>query len=158
MSSRQQRRAEEHEARKRAVRQAWTASMLEVHHAAGGAFSNFLLVGVEQIEHVARAAIAGDPVGDALTEAVFAWLQAASDPDPDLPPLCLACQTQFGPGHAMPRGFAIALSFNHASAIGTGICRDCCERDRDELAHVLFDLQKRMFPDAQVMSGECGHA
>ena len=133
--------------------------MLEVHHAAGGAFSNFLLVGVEQIEHVARAAIAGlssrrrlDRGGlrvAAGRERPGSRFAAAVSRLPD------AVRSR---ARDARRGFAIALSFNHASAIGTGICRDCCERDRDELAHVLFDLQKRMFPDAQVMSGECGHA
>jgi hypothetical protein len=159
MMTRQQRRAQERETRKRAVRQTWNDGMAEVHRAAeGGVFLNYILIGHEQIEHVARAAIAGDPTGDALIETIAEWLWAAAERDPILPQLCLACETQFGPGHAAPRGFAIALSFNNAASICTGICAACCERDRDELSHVLFDWQRKLFPEARVVSGQWGCA
>ncbi len=156
--TRQQRRHAEREARKRAEVQAWNDGLVEVHRAAEGVLLNYILVGREQLEHVAMAAIAGEPSACALVEAIAAWLRHAAKPDPILPPLCLACETAFGPGRAVPHGYAVALSFNHAASIATGICARCCARDHDELAHVLFDWQRKLFPDARIAAGDWGHA
>ena len=151
--TRQQRRAQEREARKRV--EAWNEGILAVHAASeGGAFLNYIITGPEQLVHVALAARDGEPTGVALAETITDWMRHAAKPDP--PQLCLGCETKFGPGHALPHGFAIALSFNNAAAIATGICCDCCERD--DLAQVMFGWQRKLFPDARVVSGQWGCA
>lgn len=159
MLTRQQRRAQEREARKRAEREAWNEGLLAVHAVSeGGAFLNYILTGPAQLEHIGLAARVGEPTGVALVEAIVGWMRRADEPDQVLPQLCLGCETAFGPGLEPPHGFAVALSFNNAAAICTGICCDCCQRDRDELAHILLGWQRKLFPDAHIMSGQCGHA
>jgi hypothetical protein len=86
-----------------------------------------------------------------MVETAFCqWSAAALGSKPGTGPLCFTCDTEFGPGRAVPAAFWVRSPFATQSkvTIVSGICPACFART--DCIDRIFDGMRRYAPDLQI--------
>lgn len=136
MSTRQQRRAQEREARKA------PPTIGDFVRIAAGWIEGCVVTRPTMLAWLIRAE-QRDPTAVAVCTGITRWLKRARAEVP--PPQCLGCRHPFA-GGSNPEGFAVAIpAFDPCAVMITGICPTCAQRD--DLAALAMDCWRAVWPD-----------
>jgi hypothetical protein len=121
-------------------------ALTEIAH---GVFQHYLVTSENYPNIVRVAAQHGEPHAVAIVSGIRQWLR--NELNNPRPPLCLTCDTEFGPDN-YPATFSVMLPFaNHVGTIITGVCTGCA--GRDDLRARAVESLRRVWPGLIVEKG-----
>jgi hypothetical protein len=141
--NRAQRRAEAAQQRKR---QSLHRHLKALHNEAAGVLGVYL-VSPENILGWMRAGHAGDEMAVKIVKAVGRCLYELDEEKP----LCLSCDFEFSSSSEPPSIFAVIVPNrdNPANALLWMLCPDCAAKHADNLADVLEQSARKIWPEAR---------
>jgi hypothetical protein len=99
----------------------------------------------------------GDPTAELLVTAISRWAEEA-EREPSAKPLCLDCDTMFGPSAASPIAFSVTVPLvDRSRAMVAGICRSCASKGKVEMEQATLRRLRIVWPSAYSI-GKFGRA